>query len=700
MINYLVIGCFITFTACTIYGLIVLFKGLKKKANIFCSLMAISVALWSLGFGLMVSADNFASAFFFLKHIHYLGAIFISPCFLHFTLILLNLEKKHRFIIIFNYILAILLQIANFSGNLATVIPKSPFNYYTDPYLLYYVFTFMFFFNVIYAHYFLFKAYKHSTGNKKEQIKYLFVGLAFGFGGGSTAFPLVFNIQILPLGVPLVVIYVVLASYAILKYRLMDIKIVITRASIFLLVYMIVLGIPFWFGLATKLWIWALLIMGILATTGPFLYTHFHQQVEKVILNKELQYQKQLTTLGIRITQIKEYNQIFNDLANGAYKIISPVFIGFYTISEDGTGYISKQTLARGNCPLNERILKESSIIKALNKNKRQIPLELVNAADSNNIPNDIFIIPFLVQGVLHSFLILGPKSNSEVYKRTEMNIFEILSQQVSFAIEQCLFWEKEKKRLAKDEQARRVSTMDRFSASLSHEIGNPIFALQCTLERLFIGILEDMKDKLSPEERKNIEDMKDSIFNNVKRVLDLLNAVKEFNKPTQTVMSVLSIEEILKYSLPIINMQINSISATFQKKIDPDIYVLGDKTLFMEILMNLISNAIHAVKKNSTSNRKIWMNIYKKNAESFMIEVKDNGYGINKEHIDDIFLDFVTSKASTEGAGMGLSITRKIIDKLNGKIWAESDGEGKGATFFVHLPLSYDMVKNYLETK
>jgi len=69
------------------------------------------------------------------------------------------------------------------------------------------------------------------------------------------------------------------------------------------------------------------------------------------------------------------------------------------------------------------------------------------------------------------------------------------------------------------------------------------------------------------------------------------------------------------------------------------------------------------------------------------LIEFKDNGYGIPKRLLEDIFLDFVTTKGSSEGLGMGLSRARKIIALHKGKIWAQSEGEGKGASIFVELP-------------
>jgi signal transduction histidine kinase len=73
-------------------------------------------------------------------------------------------------------------------------------------------------------------------------------------------------------------------------------------------------------------------------------------------------------------------------------------------------------------------------------------------------------------------------------------------------------------------------------------------------------------------------------------------------------------------------------------------------------------------------------------------MEISDNGYGIKKEpgFIESIFVDYVTTKASTEGSGMGLSRVRKIIQMHKGRIWAESEGKEKGARFIVELPIHH----------
>ena len=125
-----------------------------------------------------------------------------------------------------------------------------------------------------------------------------------------------------------------------------------------------------------------------------------------------------------------------------------------------------------------------------------------------------------------------------------------------------------------------------------------------------------------------------------------------------------------------------------FEEDIDSSLTVNGNKTLLEEVLMNLLSNAAHAVRDNKDNPPRISLRIYRHSPEILRIEMKDNGYGIDKKIIEDIFANFMTTKASTEGTGLGLSRARYIVEMHGGKIWAQSQGQGMGAQFVVELPL------------
>ena len=115
-----------------------------------------------------------------------------------------------------------------------------------------------------------------------------------------------------------------------------------------------------------------------------------------------------------------------------------------------------------------------------------------------------------------------------------------------------------------------------------------------------------------------------------------------------------------------------------------------------MEVIANLSDNAIHALL--AIKEKKISLKVEVPNQDIIRISLKDNGYGITEEKVRAIFAPFVTTKASTEGKGFGLYNCRRIIERHKGKIWAESEGENKGATFIIELPIAKDIKPEELE--
>ena len=141
------------------------------------------------------------------------------------------------------------------------------FPYYGVRGILYVPFLIMFFYYVVYSLYLLFSRINQFDSVKRNQALFIGFGTLIASLGGGTNYLLWFDIPVPPYGNVLVPVYVILIAYAIIKYRLMDIRLVISNTAIFIGVYSLVLGLPFYiYSLGTHLI--ALIIMLVLATTG------------------------------------------------------------------------------------------------------------------------------------------------------------------------------------------------------------------------------------------------------------------------------------------------------------------------------------------------------------------------------------------------------------------------------------------------
>lgn len=110
-------------------------------------------------------------------------------------------------------------------------------------------------------------------------------------------------------------------------------------------------------------------------------------------------------------------------------------------------------------------------------------------------------------------------------------------------------------------------------------------------------------------------------------------------------------------------------------------IYVMADKTRIYEVISNLVRNAVKFTDKGTVT-----IKAEKRNGEA-LIEVKDNGKGIDTEIMPKLFTKFATK--SNQGTGLGLFVSKKIVEAHGGKIWAKNNEDGRGATFSFTLPLT-----------
>ena len=356
--------------------------------------MSLSIAFWSFGLGLMVIAKSEGEALFWLKGIHYFGAIFIPAFFLHFVLAFLNIDKIKKKVIIFSYSLAIILQVCNFTGLFATVSRKGPFNYYTEPGMFYIVFVIMFFVCVVYAHYLLFIFYKDSFGLRKKQIKYQFLSMLLGFGGGSTTFLLAFNIPIFPYGMYVVFLHVPIMSYAIVAHRLMGIEIVMQKATRIIFSFLVSIGV--YFGLfylgynMIALNVWQATIFAILPCMVCFSF--FIWRMQKVIFKKEESYQDALIRTAGEMVKIRDPLKLIGEVANSIYNIIEARQISIFLLDTQTNEYVLQ--IAKGRSPLQEigfRLKKRVPIVSWFDETGDKFYKEgLISETEKNFLQLDI----------------------------------------------------------------------------------------------------------------------------------------------------------------------------------------------------------------------------------------------------------------------------------------------------------------------
>jgi two-component system NtrC family sensor kinase len=240
VINYFALSGLLTGITSLSLAIFVYAKSRGNSLNRIWSIFAIAVAIW--GFGVYKIAStldpSLALVWWRLAHI---GVIGIPVLFFHFVYRFLDLP--HKAPIITMYFLGIVFLVLDctdlFIKNMRFVFESF---YYDSPPGPFYPAFVVFFLGVIgYSHYLLLKAYRYSSGPRKNQIKYFFLATTVGFAGGTTCFLPVFGFDIYPILNFTVPLYPIIMTYAIVRYRLMDIGVVVHKG----LAYTLLLGLIF-----------------------------------------------------------------------------------------------------------------------------------------------------------------------------------------------------------------------------------------------------------------------------------------------------------------------------------------------------------------------------------------------------------------------------------------------------------------------
>ena len=249
---------------------------------------------------------------------------------------------------------------------------------------------------------------------------------------------------------------------------------------------------------------------------------------------------------------------------------------------------------------------------------------------------------------------------------------------------------------LAKTQAEKANAAKTDFLSNMSHEIRTPLNAI--------VGFSEAIKEADSLEEAK--EDAKDIIAAS-QNLLEIVNGILDISKIEANKMEIINTEYNLKNECELlsklINARIGEKPITLNVNIAPDIpeRLYGDKAKIKEILSNILTNAVKYTKEGQINF--VVSCINKGNESSLVFSVEDTGRGIKPENIDKLFNKFERldedRNTTIEGAGLGLAITKKLVEMLNGKIIVQSV-YGSGSKFTVYLKQRIIDNSNYINQK
>jgi two-component system sensor histidine kinase PhcS len=233
--------------------------------------------------------------------------------------------------------------------------------------------------------------------------------------------------------------------------------------------------------------------------------------------------------------------------------------------------------------------------------------------------------------------------------------------------------------------QSGKMASLGQLSASVIHEIGNPLNHSNQALFLLRRRLKQQPEDEMINEAVVDIQD-------SIDRMKDIVRDLREFSHKRSELLISFPVLESIEVALRMLGKEISDTGIEVIVSVSPGARIEGVKNQVSQVFINLVHNAIQAMEKARTSSpRRIVISAVESD-ESVTLSVRDNGPGISGEVIKQVFEPFFTTKEVGEGTGLGLSICFRIIEAHRGTIQVNSDGQSY-TEFCVSLPRSAELL-------
>jgi signal transduction histidine kinase len=311
-----------------------------------------------------------------------------------------------------------------------------------------------------------------------------------------------------------------------------------------------------------------------------------------------------------------------------------------------------------------------------------------------------VLCLPLLKQGKLTGVLYLENNLTPHVFTPVRMVVLKLLASEAAISLENTRLYSELKEReqnLRESERryhdaqmalahANRVATMGQLSASIAHEISQPIGSAitNATAALHFL--------RANPPDVEEVRDALGAIVRNIARAGEVIDRIRALIKKAPPEKDRLEVNETVLEVLALTRGEMEKNYVSVQTQLAEDLPAIqGDRVQVQQVILNLFINAVEAMNEMNEGRRELLISTAKTHPAGVLVTVRDSGPGFSPERAEHLFDAFYTTKSN--GLGLGLSICRSIIEAHSGRLWATANTP-QGAVFQFTLPM-YSHVGN-----
>lgn len=699
-------------------GVIILSKNKDSLLNKLFFIISLLFSVWLFGsFMMFISIDD--EKIVFWDRFIYLGVAFMPAVEYHFSLVFTYINRTRKKLLIVAYALSFLFLFFSRTKYFVDKVFKYQWGVHSEAKILHHFFLIFFFFYIFALLFNFYQQYK-SNNNRTERHRLIYLTVSFAIlnlVGGIGYLP-AYKIAIYsPVSLLAPLAFSILIACAIIRHRLMDIKLVLRKSSVYisslLTILMLSLSAQYflkYLDLTSRYVDFIILVLSI-SLFSPIKH-YFYRLANRYFFTSLYDAKQVIAELSDKLRKSLElkkiYGYVVDSLMNSFHSKSLAIFIfeeknRDYAIKfEKGFAFGARKKFSEDEL-LHDLYVKQNNLIiieelknTSYKKYKKEIDLLAEMKIE--------LIMPLNVKDRNIGLIVLGPKESGDMYNDEDLQVLQIVGAQAAIAVENALSYERMKNfnaklkkevetataelRTANKKLVELDETKSEFISIASHQLRTPLTVIKGYISMMIEGSFGPLTDAEN-DSLKKVYESNERLIQLVENLLDISRIESgrlEFNFKEDKLESVVeSVVEELKH-----NAEDKNLKLEYKKPAKSLPKIVFDEQKIRQVIMNLIDNAIKYTKQGKIS---VEIGAQGRNLN---FSVTDTGMGVSPDDLPNLFMKFSRGKGvslvHTGGNGLGLYVGRMMVEAHCGKIWGESAGVGKGAKFCFSLPIRVNL--------